>query len=156
MTRLSTSSRSNDRLIGLVMSRSMRSLSTTDRPAAFWIVSGIRGRPPETVSGFQLYVLSACHRSSFVVRPEVSDLDPVFSQLPAEPKVTCDLVRRSAFHNETSQRSIRYQRGGADGVSSLFVRLVVIARHQFAGGFPFRWRRLFRPSPVGEGLGERA
>src|ERR1700730_18264117 len=117
MTRLSTSSRSNDRLIVFVMSRSMRSLSTTDRPAVSWIVSGIRGRPPNTVSGFQLYVLSACHRSSLVIRPEVSDLDPVFSQLPADAKLTRDLVRRSAFHDEASQRSIWYQRRGPDGVS---------------------------------------
>src|SRR5262249_19537364 len=109
----------------LVMSSNMRSLSTVDKPATlFCTVSGITSRPGGR--RFQLYVLSAWRRKPFVVGPEVGDFDPIFDKLPANAKVSGNLLRRSAGRDESPQRRIRDQRGRAYRIGCLFIIVIVI------------------------------
>jgi len=65
-------------------------------------------------------------------RPEMSDLDAVFSELAADAEVTADFSRSAPCEHLTTQRSERDQGRRADSISRFFVRLVVIARHHSA------------------------
>src|SRR5712692_6732231 len=134
MTRLSTSLRSSERLIVLVMSSSMRSLSIVDKPTAFCIVSGI-----ESIEGAvrpQLFDYTCSVReaeTAFVFRPQMRDLYSVFRELAADTKATRDFISTSSLNDHSAQRRVRHERRRADRVGRLFVRVVVFAREQLAG-----------------------
>src|SRR3954462_13840319 len=77
-----------------------------------------------------LYVFSASRRSTFIFRPQMRDLDAVFDELPAYAKMPRDLIGATARLHQTTQRRVRNQRRGPDGISSLFVIMIVIARQR--------------------------
>src|SRR6266852_9086496 len=134
ITRLSTSLRSSERLIVLVMSSNMRSLSTTDRPAVFCIVSGIADQvsAPNAPQRFDYTCSVREAETAFVFRQQMRDFDSVFRELTADGKATSDFIPTSALNDHPAQRRERHQRRGADRISRFFVCMVVLARNYLA------------------------
>src|SRR5216684_676726 len=147
ITRLSTSLRSSERLIVLVMSSSMRSLSTTDKPAVFWIVSGIPDQVSAPIAAQPFdYTCSAREaETAFVFGPQMRDFDPVFRELTADAKAPRDFIPISSLNYHPAQRRIGHERRGADRIGRLFVGVVVFARDYFAVGRTVPCR----PTPAG-------
>ena len=56
----------------------------------------------------------------------MGDLDSIFDQLPADVKVTGNVIRGASTGHESPQSSVGNQRGCASGVSCFFVIVIVI------------------------------
>src|ERR1700682_3988801 len=117
------------------MSSSMRSLSTTDKPAVFCIVSGIADQvsAPNAPQGFDYTCSVREAETAFVFRPQMRDLDSVFRELAADAKATRDFIPTSALNDHPAQRRVRHERRGADRIGRFFVCVVVLARNYLAG-----------------------
>lgn len=63
----------------------------------------------------------------FMFSPEMSNLDAIFDEGPADAEMTRNLFRRSARQHKAAQRLIRNQRGSTDGVGRFFVIVIVVA-----------------------------
>src|SRR5215210_5918498 len=67
-----------------------------------------------------------------VFGPEARDLDAIFDQVAADVEVLCDLPGSHAPRDEPLECGKGYERGCADGVSGLFVLVVIITRDGLA------------------------
>src|SRR5712691_8682991 len=116
------------------MSSNMRSLSTTDRPAVFCIVSGIADQvsAPNAPQRFDYTCSVREAETALVLGPQMRDLDSVFRELTADAKATRDFIPVSSFHDHPAQRRIGHERRGADRIGRFFVCVVVLARDYFA------------------------
>src|SRR5712691_7305505 len=129
------------------MSSSMRSLSTTDKPAVFWIVSGIADQvsAPSAPQPFDYTCSVREAETAFVFGPQMRDFDSVFGELAADPKAARDVIPISSLNDHPAQRRVGHERRGADRIGRFFIRVVVLARDYLAG-----WRtRPYRPTPAG-------
>src|SRR5712691_9753342 len=118
------------------MSSNMRSLSTTDRPAVFCIVSGIADQvsAPNAPQRFDYTCSVREAETALVLGPQMRDLDSVFRELTADAKAARDFIPTSALNDHPAQRRIGYERRGADRIGRFFIRLVVLARDYLARG----------------------
>src|SRR5216683_1011102 len=101
ITMLSTSLISSERLIVLVMSMSMLSLSNTDKPAVFCIVLGIADQvnAPNSPQRFDYTCSVREAETALVLGPQMRDLDSVFRELTADVKATRDFIPTSALND---------------------------------------------------------
>jgi len=59
----------------------------------------------------------------------VRDLDSIFDELAAHAKMARNLIGAAAGSHKASQGRVWNQRGGAYGIRSLFIIMIVVARH---------------------------
>src|SRR6186997_317211 len=105
MTRFSTSSRSSERLMVLVMSSSSRSLSTIDNASVLgWMLS------------VEFGMLFALKKTLLIGCPEPGNLDPILYQSLTDIKMAGDLTRRPAGFDHSPQSGVRNKSGGSSSI----------------------------------------
>src|SRR5258708_5648943 len=115
------------------MSNSMRSLSITDKPAVFWIVSGIADQlsAPIAPQPFDYTCSVREAETAFVFGPQMRDFDPVFRELTADAKAPRDFIPISSLNDHPPQRRIGPEPRAADRIARLFVGVAVFSRAYF-------------------------